>query len=85
MELWRSSARVAKYGQGLFFEPSWVAIYLGQGIVPHGWDQRVDAAGVPQLEGAVGRMRQQVAQRVAAMPTHAGFIAERNASIGRSR
>jgi tryptophan 7-halogenase len=85
MELWRSSARVAKYGQGLFFEPSWVAVYLGQGIVPCGYDQRVEAAGVPQLEMAVQRVRQQVAQRVATMPTHAGFIADRNASIDRSR
>ena len=81
MELWRRSARVAKYSQGLFFEPSWVAVYLGQGIVPDGWDQRVDAAGLPELQAALMRMRRQLADRVAAMPDHAEFIARRNASI----
>ena len=82
MELWRRSARVAKYTQGLFFEPSWAAVYLGQGVVPDGWDQRVDLAGMDELERAVGRVRSQVAERVAAMPSHADFIGRRNASIG---
>jgi tryptophan halogenase len=82
MELWRRSARVAKYSQGLFFEPSWIAVYLGQGIVPEGWDQRADTAALPELERAVERLRRQLAKRVAAMPDHADFIARRNASIG---
>ncbi len=82
MDLWRRSARVAKYSQGLFFEPSWVAVYLGQGIVPDGWDQRADAAPLPELERAVDRLRCQVAERVGAMPDAAQFLATRNASIG---
>ena len=82
MELWRRSARVAKYSQGLFFEPSWVAVYIGQGVVPRGWDQRADQAGADELDAAVGRLTRQIGERVAAMPGHAEFIAARNASIG---
>ena len=81
MDLWRRSGRVMKYSQGLFFEPSWVAVYIGQGVIPHGWDQRADLAPADQLEAAVQRVRQQVAERVAAMPDHAAFIAQRNATI----
>lgn len=82
MALWRRSARVAKYSQGLFFEPSWVAVYVGQGVIPDGWDQRSDLPGSDQLEEAVGRVRKQVRDAVAPMPDHAEFIRMRNASIG---
>ena len=82
MKLWRRSARVAKYSQGLFFEPSWVAVYVGQGIVPEGWDQRADAWDSGKLDAAIERVRRQVHERVAAMPEHQTFISARNAAIG---
>ncbi|HSQ99029.1 MAG TPA: tryptophan halogenase family protein [Sphingomicrobium sp.] len=81
IELWRRSARVAKYSQGLFFEPSWVAVYLGQGIMPEGWDQRVDRAGIAELERAIDRVRQQVAGRVANMPSQADFLKRHNVDV----
>jgi tryptophan halogenase len=81
IELWRRSARVAKYSQGLFFEPSWVAVYLGQGIMPEGWDQRVDRAGIAELERAIDRVRQQVAGRVAKMPSQADFLKRHNVDV----
>jgi tryptophan halogenase len=81
MDLWRRSARVAKYSQGLFFEPSWVAVYLGQGVFPHGWDQRADLHDSTAVQGAVQRMLAQVSNAVDAMPDHADFIRKRNASI----
>jgi tryptophan 7-halogenase len=81
MELWRRSARVAKYTQGLFFEPSWVAVYVGQGVMPHGWDERADAHESGALEGAVNRMLAQVSNAVDPMPDHAEFIRSRNLLI----
>jgi tryptophan halogenase len=84
MELWRRSARVAKYSQGLFFEPSWVAVYLGQGIIPEGWDQRAEVARLADVEAGVERLRRQLRERVEAMPDHREFIAAHNASIGKA-
>ncbi len=81
MELWKRSARVAKYSQGLFFEPSWVAVYVGQGVMPDGWDERADLPGAAELDAGIERVRRQVADRVAAMPTQAEFIGRRNARI----
>ncbi|HJP69437.1 MAG TPA: tryptophan halogenase family protein [Sphingomicrobium sp.] len=78
MDLWRRSARVAKYSQGLFFEPSWVSVYLGQGIVPDEWDQRADIAPIADLEAALDRLRRQVGDRVAAMPDHRAFLERRS-------
>jgi tryptophan halogenase len=81
MELWRTSARVLKYSQGLFFEPSWIAVYVGQGVVPNGWDQRADLFEGAKLEGAVDRLRAQIRQGVAAMPDHGDFLRRREARI----
>ena len=81
IELFRVAGRVHKYSHGLFLEPSWVAVYLGQGIVPEGWDQR---AGVPDPVGlgqAMDQLRGQIATEVRAMPDHADFIRARNAAI----
>jgi tryptophan halogenase len=81
MELWRSSARVAKYTQGLFFEASWIAVYCGQGVIPEGWDQRADLYGTVVLEQAVGRLRRKIADAVERMPDHKTFIARRGAIL----
>ncbi|MGN7161711.1 tryptophan halogenase family protein [Sphingomonas sp. SAFR-052] len=70
LALWRSSAQVAKYGHGLFLEPSWVAVYLGQRVLPTGWDPRADRPDAAGLDRALGSLAQAIADRVAAMPSH---------------
>jgi tryptophan halogenase len=82
IELFRRAGRITRYSQGLFFEPSWIAVYLGQGIVPEGWDQRADQADEDELAGAMARLRARIAGEVRTMPDHREFIARRNASIG---
>ncbi len=61
-------------GHELFANPSWIAVYLGQGIVP----QRAPAlaamrAGVPVAERLV-QVRAAMDEAVAAMPSHGEFI-----------
>jgi tryptophan halogenase len=80
--LFRRAGRIAKYSQGLFFEPSWIAVYLGQGIVPEGWDQRADAAEQNGLARAMDRLHARIREAVAAMPDHRAFLAGREAAIG---
>jgi tryptophan 7-halogenase len=81
IELFRTSGRISKYTQGLFLEPSWLAVYVGQGIVPHQWDQRADLPDANNLARAMDKLRGQIASAVQAMPDHAEFIARRNAAI----
>jgi tryptophan halogenase len=78
MELFRVAGRISKYTQGLFLEPSWLAVYVGQGIVPDGWDQRADMLDEAGLAKAMDRLRRRVADSVGAMPDHAAFLAARN-------
>lgn len=81
IELWRRSGRVAKYSQGLFLEPSWIAVYVGQGLVPDSWDQRADLADADGLGRAMDRLKGQVAGAVRQMPDHRDFIVRRQAAI----
>ena len=80
--LFRHAGRVSRYSQGLFFEPSWIAVFVGQGIVPNGWDQRADAPDSTSLGQAMDGLRAQIGQAVDAMPDHKAYIAARNAAIG---
>ena len=81
LELWRRAGRVAQYSRGVFLEASWIAVYTGQGVIPHGWDQRADAFDIDALDGAVERLKRQLRDAARAMPMHGEFIARRNALI----
>ena len=79
MALWRDTGRVELYTDGLFLEASWVAVYLGQGIVPRGYDQR---AGNPPLARVAESMREleaEIRQRVAGWPDHAAYLRQAGA------
>jgi tryptophan 7-halogenase len=82
MDLWRRSGRVSKYTQGLFFEPSWIAVYLGQGIVPDGWDQRADQLDGAALAAAMERLHGRIEDAVRAMRDHDSFLRRSGAAAG---
>jgi tryptophan 7-halogenase len=73
-EMFRRTGRVPEPAFDLFHPPSWIAVLLGQGIVPESFDPIVD--GVPPAEAAavLAGMRKVVAETVRAMPTHQQFI-----------
>jgi tryptophan halogenase len=81
IELFRRSGRVVRYGEGLFYEPSWISVMIGQGILPEAWDQRADAIEPVGLALGMDRLRAQIAEKVVAMPDHAVFLAARNAGV----
>lgn len=68
--LFRRAGRIQRYSRGLFFAPSWIAVLIGQGVVPDGWDQRADAADPRALAQALDRLRAQIAREVATLPGH---------------
>lgn len=48
MELFKQTAHIEHYDLGLFMPPSWLAVYLGQGLIPKKYDMRAEL--VPNLE-----------------------------------
>ena len=74
MELFKERGVVARYRDGLFLEPSWLAVYLGQRIEPNAYDPLSDQAAEGPLSQALETLRQGIQREVAAMPTHDAFV-----------
>lgn len=68
--LFRRAGRIERYSHGLFFEPSWIAVMIGQGVIPEGRDQRADAVDPRELAAALDRLRSQIAGEVRRLPGH---------------
>ncbi len=75
IELFRSSGRAPDYKLGLFSRDSWLAVLMGQGIVPEGYDRQADRAPLDQVAGRLADLRERIASNAAALPAHADFLA----------
>ena len=76
MELFRRRARVVTYKDGLFLEPSWLAVYFGQRVMPTAWDPLADALDGAEAQRQLQAVREQVQSTVVRMPTHEEFLAK---------
>jgi tryptophan halogenase len=77
IELWSRCAHLPQDRRGLFLEPSWVAVLLGQGVVPGGWDPRADMAPDMGLRRALDGLKNHVATAVSGMADHEAFLESR--------
>jgi tryptophan halogenase len=74
MELFRERAHVIGYKDGLFLEASWLAVYLGQRVMPQGYDPRADALDSDKVAAELTRVRQRVQTAAITMSRHEQFI-----------
>ena len=75
VELFRAKGRVFREGLDLFATPSWVAVCLGQNIVPETYEPAVDALDADKVAAALEQMRATYLETAMALPPHAQFIA----------
>jgi tryptophan halogenase len=75
IDVFRSCGRVALQSDESFFEPSWVAIFLGQHVYPERYDPIIDRIDTGKLRRGMQQRREAIARTVAAMPTHQEFVA----------
>jgi tryptophan halogenase len=73
IELFRSRAKIARFDEQLFAEPSWLAVFLGQGITPRDYDRLADVPAYDEV--AVRRVGQNNANLASRLPSHDEFIA----------
>ena len=74
MELWRLHGRVFRENAELFTTPSWVAVMLGQNIVPASHDPIADTLDEHKVAGAMQQMRRAYAETAGKLPPHEAFI-----------
>jgi len=75
IELFRHSGYVEDYRDGLFNAPSWLSVFLGQGLTPEHHHPLADAVPVERLVADLDDLRTEIADRVDEMPKHATFLA----------
>ena len=78
LELWRETGRIERYSEGLFFDASWVAVYIGQRVLPRRIDPRVPLAAGDGLARAFDGLRARIAEEVDAMPGHRAWLESRS-------
>ncbi len=81
----RAHGMLVAEGLELFANPSWIAVYLGQGIIPARAPALAEMRGdsVPVAE-RLAQIRQAMTEAVAAMPTHGEFVARHCAAPPRA-
>jgi tryptophan halogenase len=74
LELFRARGHIVKYHDGLFMEPSWLAVYLGQGVIPRSYDPLADGLDLTLVERQLAGMRALISRAAESVTTHADFI-----------
>ena len=74
IDLWRSNGRIFREDEELFSEESWIQVFLGQGIVPRGYDPLVEIKSDPQIEQFLGNIAATIDRCVDVMPSHADYV-----------
>ena len=74
IDLFAGKGRCFRYDDELFSVTSWIAVLLGQGVWPQGYDEIVNTMSEKKLVEVLDGMRQTIARTAASMPTQQAFI-----------
>jgi tryptophan 7-halogenase len=67
--------RLALHPAELFREPNWLAVLLGQGIIPERFDPLADTMDIATVRSTLANMRTAIRESAAQMLTHEAYIA----------
>jgi tryptophan 7-halogenase len=74
IELFRTAGRAFRYEEELFSKTSWVAVFLGQGIMPQTFDPVIATLPANAVKDSLESMRMAMQAEARRMPMHAAFI-----------
>jgi tryptophan halogenase len=75
MSLFEARALTPDYKYGLFARDSWLSVLIGQGVAPRGYDRLADGLSLADAQAHLERLKARIDSNVAAMSSHAAFIA----------
>lgn len=76
IDLWMANGRIFREDEELFAEESWIQVFLGQGLVPRGYDPLVDIKSDAQIAQYLGNIAAVIGKCVTVMPSHADYVAK---------
>ncbi|WP_370339577.1 tryptophan halogenase family protein [Parvularcula marina] len=74
MDLFRDRGVVVKYKDGLFLDASWIAVYLGQRVVPQNFAPLAGAIPEDRLGPFMDDLRGLIRRTVDALPSHDAYL-----------
>jgi tryptophan halogenase len=79
--LFKGSGRVFRENEELFNDTSWFAVFVGQGIMPEGYDPMADNMDAATFKARMAEIKSVIAKSAEVMPDHMRFIAENCAAL----
>lgn len=76
MALFQSKGRLYRFQDELFGDPSWLAVMIGQGLMPQGHDPLVEKLPLAEIEKNLDLLRTAIVRTAEAMPPHERFLAD---------
>lgn len=76
ISLFEEIGHCTRDGNELFSHPSWVAVMVGQGLLPKDYNHMVDVMPNQELLNTLKNIQQVVRRSVDTMPTHGDYIAK---------
>jgi tryptophan halogenase len=74
LALFRERGRLPVYEEETFSRESWLAVLLGQGVIPRRLDPLTDSLPVEEARTAMAGMREAIVAAVAGAPTHGTYL-----------
>ena len=71
-----SRGRVVMYDEETFLEPSWIAAFIGHGVLPARHDPLADRMPLERVRATLERMRAIFRQTAESLPTHVQALAQ---------
>lgn len=79
----RERGRLPFYEEETFSRDSWLAVLLGQGVIPRRSDPLIDVVPLEQSERAMAQMRETIAGLVPTLPSHSAYLTHLARQAGR--
>jgi len=75
IDLFRGRGRTPPRALDLFTDTSWIAVFIGQDVMPRAYEPLVDAHDLDQVRARLARTRALIRQTAESMPAHQDYIA----------
>ena len=75
IDLFAANGRVFREDDELFAEESWIQVFLGQGVIPRGYDPLVDLKSEAEIRTFLGNVEDVIRKCVDVMPEHSDYVA----------
>jgi tryptophan 7-halogenase len=80
IQAWLTRGQLIRYEFGVFLPPSWIAVMLGQNLMPRNYDPRVSRLPEKALLQTGNSLKQRVHDAAAATPDHGTYIRKMGAA-----